>query len=1018
MKVSGGGGLWTLVADDPDSWTTEEAGVVCRSLGFTRGAESATQGPRFGLVPGRLSGVRQIECQGDEDNLLQCRLHLGPREDVESTVVGVRCLRNHVSECGEGYVSWGDKCYLFDTSVRLTHLQARTHCASKGARPLSITSQEENDFVSELLESGVGETEGFHTGGVRTLVLGVTYWLWTNTTLPPAPTLPFTNWWPGWNVTRRRSGDDASPTPTLPAEGGGGGEVAGGVRSQCVVLKDTFHVAPGSEEGQHQRSFSPAGYYFWQLEDCSEELHVVCETDKLNVGCIEGRGESYRGQANVTQEGAPCLPWTTPDLQQKVAGLTGSLNHNYCANPDGDDAPWCFTAQGTASFCDIPRCEEGQAVDVNACGGDKFSCASGNCIHKEWYCDGQMDCEDGSDEEGCRDYSDDFQKVSGRKLERREVEKWLYTLKITCAARCAQAKTFTCMSFNHQQSSETCILSDSNVGLAGGLERSEGWDYYELKTLAVNCTGKFVCGDGKCINNSQVCDGRKECQEGEDEVGCEAQVSFQVRLVNGSGSHEGRVEVRAHGRWGGVCDDMWGVQEGNVLCQQLGFTLGAAQVYLGSHFGSSEGGYLMDDLNCAGNEESLSHCDFAGWGEHDCQEAESAGVKCYREGEECGADQWTCSNGRCVGLAYLCDTVDDCMDNSDEDRDMCQTSVEVRLITAGGEETTGRRRDIGTARNRGGDTTDEEIEEEEEVSGRIEVRYMGIWGSVCDDDFGLQEGHVLCRMLGWSKASQVYKNNTFGAGSGPIWLDDVRCLGYETTITDCQHEPWGHSNCDHTEHVGIRCSDVDDDGVVDVSGPNNNVDDNTDDQTPPSWLLLSSSSVPPSLSPQVSSVQPASSIRARRSLHRKKKGDGKEEGEATPSPWQPPPSCGTRAVEDTPGTPTLERPKIVSGHTPPPGAHPWMVAINLRTTRGPEQWCGGAILNEDYVLTAAHCVYKYKSPTYLLRVGDFDTHVVEEEEQEFRVASMALHPLFDKGPYLNNDVAILKIQRKNGKGIQ
>lgn len=44
--------------------------------------------------------------------------------------------------------------------------------------------------------------------------------------------------------------------------------------------------------------------------------------------------------------------------------------------------------------------------------------------------------------------------------------------------------------------------------------------------------------------------------------------------------------------------------------------------------------------------------------------------------------------------------------------------------------------------------------------------------------------------------------------------------------------------------------------------------------------------------------------------------------------------------------------------------------------------------------------------------------VVEEEEQEFRVESLALHPHFDKGPYLNNDVAILKIQRKNGKGIQ
>ena len=30
----------------------------------------------------------------------------------------------------------------------------------------------------------------------------------------------------------------------------------------------------------------------------------------------------------------------------------------------------------------------------------------------------------------------------------------------------------------------------------------------------------------------------------------------------------------------------------------------------------------------------------------------------------------------------------------------------------------------------------------ETFAGRVEVRYRGMWGSVCDDDFGLEEGHV------------------------------------------------------------------------------------------------------------------------------------------------------------------------------------------------------------------------------------------------------------------------------------
>lgn len=80
--------MWRLVTDAPENWSQEEASVVCRSLGFTRGAETATQGRTFGLIPGRTAGVRGVECEGHEDHLLQCRLRLGTQEDVERTVVG------------------------------------------------------------------------------------------------------------------------------------------------------------------------------------------------------------------------------------------------------------------------------------------------------------------------------------------------------------------------------------------------------------------------------------------------------------------------------------------------------------------------------------------------------------------------------------------------------------------------------------------------------------------------------------------------------------------------------------------------------------------------------------------------------------------------------------------------------------------------------------------------------------------------------------------------------------------
>ena len=34
------------------------------------------------------------------------------------------------------------------------------------------------------------------------------------------------------------------------------------------------------------------------------------------------------------------------------------------------------------------------------------------------------------------------------------------------------------------------------------------------------------------------------------------------------------------------------------------------------------------------------------------------------------------------------------------------------------------------------------------TSGRVEVRFRGVWGTVCDDNFGEEEGAVVCRMLG------------------------------------------------------------------------------------------------------------------------------------------------------------------------------------------------------------------------------------------------------------------------------
>ncbi|NXC45609.1 DMBT1 protein, partial [Penelope pileata] len=90
--------------------------------------------------------------------------------------------------------------------------------------------------------------------------------------------------------------------------------------------------------------------------------------------------------------------------------------------------------------------------------------------------------------------------------------------------------------------------------------------------------------------------------------------------------------------------------------------------------------------------------------------------------------------------------------------------------------------------------------------GRVELLHDGRWGTVCDDDWGLLDAAVVCRQLGCGNALAAPSGAWFGEGSGPIWLNHVRCSGNEQRLAQCRHRGWHGHICTHEEDASAVCS--------------------------------------------------------------------------------------------------------------------------------------------------------------------------------------------------------------------
>ncbi|XP_034991878.2 soluble scavenger receptor cysteine-rich domain-containing protein SSC5D isoform X2 [Zootoca vivipara] len=91
-------------------------------------------------------------------------------------------------------------------------------------------------------------------------------------------------------------------------------------------------------------------------------------------------------------------------------------------------------------------------------------------------------------------------------------------------------------------------------------------------------------------------------------------------------------------------------------------------------------------------------------------------------------------------------------------------------------------------------------------AGRVELFLQGEWGTVCDDSWDLQDAAVVCRELDCGAALSAPHGAWFGEGPGPIWLNEVRCLGTEEYLHSCPHIGFRKHVCTHEEDASAICS--------------------------------------------------------------------------------------------------------------------------------------------------------------------------------------------------------------------
>lgn len=307
----------------------------------------------------------------------------------------------------------------------------------------------------------------------------------------------------------------------------------------------------------------------------------------------------------------------------------------------------------------------------------------------------------------------------------------------------------------------------------------------------------------------------------------------KLRLVNGTSSNNGRLEVFFLGRWGtvrnrlgqvAVCgplqvagpdmlphatsctqqvcatesDSSFNDYTATQLCALLGLPAPGRAVK-GSYWGGGDGFIWVDGVSCDAGD-TFSDCVNGKWGRYSrwCNSATAAGVACGAEPSECACFAWPHLRALCATFRSL----------------PWGPAAQIRLANPSADG----------------------------FGGRLELLFNGQWGTVspgwsclhvglcavhaggnpcacvlppmqfccnnaqyCSYDDIDRVASVLCNQLGLGTRGRLVDASVFGPGTGPVFLDRLTCYDQARSIDECSHPALSGSRCGHDMDVGLIC---------------------------------------------------------------------------------------------------------------------------------------------------------------------------------------------------------------------